>query len=85
MNEYVGYKKLVPEGEESPRGTLLWEAAKHLGKPIGEGSNPIFLSLFAHEFVKLLVRAMVYELLTGREAVRRGTGGTDDADDGEQK
>jgi hypothetical protein len=63
--------------DEGTGGTLLWEAAKHVGEPFGAraGGNPIFLVMFGMRFVERFKQALVYELLTdgtvsGRECKR---------------
>jgi hypothetical protein len=67
MTEYGKYQKWVPSDGEGTGGTLLWEAAKHIGEPLDCSINPIFLVLFAGNFVdRLINQAMVYELLTGQ-------------------
>jgi hypothetical protein len=65
--EYGKYQKWIPSDDEGSGGTLLWEAAKHIGKPLDCATNPLFLVLFVSNFVdRLLNEAMVYELLTGK-------------------
>jgi hypothetical protein len=65
--EYVRYQKWVPEGKEDEVvGTLLWEAAKHVGNTFGEGRNAIFLHTFIARFLDRVSAAMVCNLLTGR-------------------
>jgi hypothetical protein len=65
--KYGKYRKWIPTDDEGTGGTLLWEAAKHIGGPLDCSTNPIFLVLFASNFLdRLLNRAMVYELLTGQ-------------------
>jgi hypothetical protein len=85
MKEYTKYKKLFPSEGESQKDTLLWEAEKrHLGEPIF-GNNPFFIIWFEPVFVKLIVQAKIYELLTGREASPRNSAAADNADAGERK
>lgn len=69
-NEYRDYRKWVPEKDEGTRGTLLWEAAKHLGEPFGfrANRNPVFLVTFGVRFLERFNQALVFELLTGRAA-----------------
>ena len=65
--EYGKYQKWIPSDDEGSGGTLLWEAAKHIGEPLDCTSNSIFLVLFASNFLdRLINQAMVYELLTGQ-------------------
>jgi hypothetical protein len=66
-NEYGDYRKWIPEKDEGTKGTLLWEAAKHVGEPFGyrASGNPIFLMKFGVRFLERLERALVHELLTG--------------------
>ena len=65
--EYGKYQKWIPGDDEGPGGALLWEAAKHIGEPLDCSTNPIFLVLFASNFLdRLINQAMVYELLTGQ-------------------
>jgi hypothetical protein len=65
--EYGKYEKWIPSDDEGAGGTLLWEAAKHIGEPLDCTTNPIFLVLFASNFLNRLInQAMVYELLTGQ-------------------
>jgi hypothetical protein len=63
--EYEEYRKWIPDGEEGTRGTLLWEAAKHVGEPFGfkASGNPIFLVMFGVRFLERLNGALVWELL----------------------
>ena len=64
--EYEKYRKWLPKDDEGLRGTLLWEAAKHIGKPFDGDQNPFFLTKHTVKFVDLLKQALIYELLTGR-------------------
>jgi hypothetical protein len=65
--EYGKYQKWIPNDDEGTGGTLLWEAAKHIGEPLDCATNPLFLVLFVSNFVdRLLNEAMVYELMTGK-------------------
>ena len=65
-DEYGEYRKWIPDGDEGTGGTLLWEAAKHVGAPFGAGANgnPIFLMMFGVRFVERFKKALVQELLT---------------------
>jgi hypothetical protein len=65
--EYEKYQKWIPSDDEPTGGTLLWEAAKHIAAPLDCSTNPVFLVLFASNFLdRLINQAMVYELLTGQ-------------------
>jgi hypothetical protein len=68
--EYAEYRQWTP-ADPSVRGamggTLLWEAAKHVGEPIGLEKNLFFLVQFGTQFLQKLNSASVYELLTGNE------------------
>ncbi|MGH7037327.1 MAG: hypothetical protein ACREE1_04230, partial [Stellaceae bacterium] len=68
IDEYSKYRKWVPAKDEGTHGTLLWEAAKHVGAPFGPGvsGHPIFLVMFGRRFAERLTRAMVNRLLNGR-------------------
>jgi hypothetical protein len=48
-------------------GTLLWNAGKHVGVPVGLESHFMFKMMFANFFLTRVERALVYELLTGKE------------------
>ena len=76
-DEYEKYRKWIPDRDEGTGGTLLWEAAKHVGEPFGvrASGNPFFLMIFGMRFVERFKQALVYELLTdgtvsGREGRR---------------
>ncbi len=62
--EYGRYQRWVPEEGKGTKGTLLWEAAKHVGAPIGAGRHPVFLHAFGLGFLERLQQALVPELLT---------------------
>ena len=65
--EYAQYKEVVPKGDQGTRGTLLWEAAKHVGRAIGIDHDPVFWVAFGACFIDRLKHALIYELLTGQE------------------
>ena len=75
---YGEYWKSIPDTDEGTAGTLLWEAAKHVGEPFGAraSGNPIFLVMLGVRFWwTRFKQALVYELLTdgtvsGREGRR---------------
>jgi hypothetical protein len=64
--EYAEYRRWVPAENESPAGTLLWEAAKHVGEPVGLRTQRRFLAAFGSRFSNKLDDALIYELLVGR-------------------
>lgn len=66
MAEYGQYRRWVPEGKEGTKGTLLWEAAKHVGNPLQLGQHPLFLMTFGLRVIQHLESMMVQDLLTGR-------------------
>lgn len=66
IEEYFKYQKWMAEGEEGRGGTLMWEAAKHVGEPIGGSEDDFFLTAFGFYFVRRVYQALIYELLTGR-------------------
>jgi len=67
--EYAGYhewsREFKPEEGKGFGGTLLWEAAKHVGEPIGLHTNLAFLMTFMTCFYEKLNLASVKELLVG--------------------
>jgi hypothetical protein len=65
--EYAEYRQWVPAENAGAKGTLLWEAAKHVGDPIGLKAHPVFLLHFGTRFLEKLDRALVCELLVGKE------------------
>jgi hypothetical protein len=68
-DEYGRYQKWLREGGEPPyAGTLLWEAAKHIGYPLGCDKDAIFHAAFVEAFVDRVTRAPIFELLTGQDA-----------------
>jgi hypothetical protein len=72
-DEYGEYRKWVPEQDEGTQGTLLWEAAKHVGEPFGPwaSGNPIFLLTFGVRFLERFKQALVHELLNDGTVSRR--------------
>ena len=66
--EYAEYRQWVPAENEGAKGTLLWEAAKHVGEPIGLKMHPVFLLQFGTRLLEKLNGALVHELLVGKEA-----------------
>ncbi len=68
MDEYGQYQKWIPEDieKEGAKGTLLWEAAKHVGSPLKFTQSALFCAMFGRGALELLDRASVRELLTGR-------------------
>lgn len=66
--EYADYRQWVPAENAGAKGTLLWEAAKHVGEPIGLEMHPVFLLQFGTRLLKKLNGALIHELLVGRES-----------------
>jgi hypothetical protein len=66
--EYAEYRQWVPAENAGAKGTLLWEAAKHVGEPIGLNTHFVFLLQFGTRLLEKLNGALVGELLVGREA-----------------
>lgn len=65
--EYAEYRQWVPAENAGAKGTLLWEAAKHVGEPIGLNAHPVFLLQFGTRLLERLNDALVGDLLVGRE------------------
>ena len=65
--EYAEYRQWVPAEDAGAKGTLLWEAAKHVGEPIGLNTHPVFLLQFGTRLLEKLNGALVGDLLVGRE------------------
>jgi len=64
LEEYARYREpLEPPGP----GTMLWNAAKHVGEPLGIDGNDLFITTFGIEFSRRVRQAFLYELLTGHE------------------
>jgi hypothetical protein len=67
IDEYGRYKKWLPEGAEPPfAGTLLWEAAKHIGCPLGRDRDLFFITFFMKVFMDRVVQDSIFELLRGK-------------------
>ena len=65
--EYAEYRQWVPAENAGAKGTLLWEAAKHVGEPIGLNTHAVFLLQFGTRLLEKLNGALVGDLLVGRE------------------
>jgi hypothetical protein len=65
MAEYGQYRKWVPEGKEGPKGTLLWEVAKHVGNPLQLSQDLLFLTTFGLRVMQHVESMMVQDLLIG--------------------
>jgi hypothetical protein len=65
--EYAEYRQWVPAENAGAKGTLLWEAAKHVGEPIGLNMHPVFLLQFGTRVLEKLNGALVGDLLVGGE------------------
>jgi hypothetical protein len=65
--EYAEYRQWVPAENAGAKGTLLWEAAKHVAEPIGLNTHPVFLLQFGTRLLEKLNGALVGDLLVGRE------------------
>jgi hypothetical protein len=65
--EYGEYRQWVAAENAGEKGTLLWEAAKHVGEPIGLKMHPVFLLQFGTRLLEKLNRALIHELLVGKE------------------
>lgn len=65
--EYAGYREWVPAENQGFGGTLLWEAAKHVGESIGLQMHPVFLTQFTMQFLEKLDLGAIQELLVGKE------------------
>jgi hypothetical protein len=64
--EYSDYRQWVPAEGTGVKGTLLWEAAKRVGEPVGRNADPGFLLQFIDQLLKKFEPALVYELLVGK-------------------
>ncbi|MGH6680199.1 MAG: hypothetical protein ACREDL_15020 [Bradyrhizobium sp.] len=67
--EYAEYRQWVPAENAGAKGTLLLEAAKHVGEPIGLNAHPVFLLQFGTRLLEKLENALIGDLLVGQEAV----------------
>jgi hypothetical protein len=65
--EYAEYRQWVPAENAGAKGTLLWEAAKHFGEPIGLNTHPVFLLQFGTRLLEKLENALIGDLLVGKE------------------
>jgi hypothetical protein len=65
--EYAKYREWVPAENAGAEGTLVWEAAKHVGEPIGLKTHPGFLVQFVIRFLEKLDHALIHELLVGKD------------------
>jgi hypothetical protein len=65
--EYAEYRQWVPAENAGAKGTLLWEAAKHVGEPIGMNAHPVFLLQFGTRLLEKLENALIGDLLVGKE------------------
>jgi hypothetical protein len=63
--EYGDYRQWAPAEGDGMKGTLLWEAAKHVGEPVGLNTHPVFLMQFGNRLLEKLDRASIHELLVG--------------------
>ena len=66
--EYAEYRQWVPAENAGAKGTLLWEAAKHVGELIGLNTHPVFLLQFGTRLLEKLENALVGDLLVGKGA-----------------
>lgn len=64
--EYGGYRHWVAPPNGATKGTVLWEAAKHVAVQIGFQGDVIFQLAFSRRFAEKLKRASVRELLVGK-------------------
>lgn len=65
-HEYGQYHEWATSGVDKMAGTLLWNAAKHVGEPLGYGGF-LFITVFENAFLARVKEALVYELLTGHD------------------
>jgi hypothetical protein len=65
--EYGQYKQWSCADTDRMAGTLLWNAGKHVGEPAGLGRHFMFNIRFSTLFMLRVKRALIYELLTGKE------------------
>ena len=65
--EYSRYREWVSNDINRMAGTLLWNAAKHVGVPIGFERHFMYTTTFGILFLMRVNQALVYELLTGKE------------------
>jgi hypothetical protein len=69
--EYSDYPQWLPAKGEGAKGTLFWEAAKHVGEPVGLNRDPVFLVHFGNRLPKKLERLSLFELLLGKSPSAR--------------
>jgi len=65
--EYSRYREWVSSDANRMAGTLLWNAGKHAGLPVGLDRHFTFIIIFGTLFLERVKRALVYKLLTGKE------------------
>ena len=65
--EYGQYREWCSSDDSRMAGTLLWNAGKRVGVPVGLERHFTFIVIFGTLFLTRLKRALVYELLTGEE------------------
>jgi hypothetical protein len=65
--EYSQYREWTSGEVNGMAETLLWNAGKHAGVPVGLERHFTFIVMFGTLFLIRLKRALVYELLTGEE------------------
>jgi hypothetical protein len=67
MHAHDRYREQTPNDEnDGGCGPLIWEAAKHVGEPLGAGQDFVFLMTFVSQFLERLNEASIFELMTGR-------------------
>lgn len=66
--EYANCRQWLPADNAGAKGMLFWEAAKHVGEPIGLQMHPVFLLQFGNQFLKKLNGALIRQLLVGDDA-----------------
>jgi hypothetical protein len=65
--EYGPFQEWVSGDTDKMAGTLFWNAAKHVGAPIGFERNFLFTQMFGTLFLERVNRAAVRELLIGKK------------------
>jgi hypothetical protein len=63
--EYANYREWAPAKNAALKGTLLWEAAKHVAEAIGRSGDPLFLAQYGPRFLAKLTYLSPRELLVG--------------------
>lgn len=66
-NEYGPYREWVSKDVDKMAGTLFWNAAKHIGEPLGLERHFLFTQTFGVLFLRRVERALIYELLSGKQ------------------